>query len=662
MAVIDQVKAALSVGQKIPTEVSLRIERGKKQITDGSTHRNECLEFWRGNQYVYRNRENWLVKQGVLLGEGGKPRHRVRTVRNLIQPLVRQEVAQATQRVPSYQINPSTGDPEDVSAARVAQKVAFYGFDAWNVRRATEQAVTFAVVAAEGFVWPYWNSNIPPFMKTEDGTVVGLGDITLEVLGGNEVGWEPGVRYEDSRWYIVRRAMSLDRIKDLPGFVKGTKIVSDASADGTLGVTKQVTELAMVTDYLERPCPEYPSGRRLCIANGKLIAPPEAYPLRDPKGAALDEPVLHKISYIVDPDQDRDLGLVSSLLDAQRTINDCTNKQLEWKNLALMPQVFAPLGAFPKRQRLTDQPGAVFVYNPVSGLKPEWRPTPPIPGDLSQLKNEAINDMNRIAAQNDTPSDASGRALQVLIERDAGSRQAFLARLAVFHSQLMRHCLMLVAQHYSEPRLLTINGRFGPESITDFTGAQLRSQVDVTVFPESIEPRTRQVLETRVLGYADRKWISPEKAMAAIEQGTSADVIDSYELDVARAHRVIQKIVAGPEMFLDEPLQAGPDGTDVPSWMPRPGIDNLAVHRSIFQDYAKTQDFENSEPPVREAILLYLQGLDWMEQQEQMKAAQQQTMMAQQLGMANAARPQGPTPMPDQPMPDQGPPPGPPQQ
>jgi hypothetical protein len=144
--------------------------------------------------------------------------------------------------------------------------------------------------------------------------------------------------------------------------------------------------------------------------------------------------------------------------------------------------------------------------------------------------------------------------------------------------------------------------------------------------------------------------------MAAIEQGTSADVIDSYELDVARAHRVIQKIVAGPEMFLNEPLQVGPSGTEVPSWMPRPGIDNLAVHRSIFQDYAKTQDFENSEPPVREAILLYLQGLDWMEQQEQMKAAQQQTMMAQQLGMANAARPQGATPMPDQPMPDQGPP------
>lgn len=651
MATIEQVKSVLEKATAVPKDVEERIERGKKQIEKGASRRNECLEFFRGNQYVYRNKENWLVKQGVLLGEGGKPRHRIRTTRNLIGPVVRQEVASATQRVPSYQINPSTSDADDVNAARVAQKVAYYGYDAWHVRRATEQAVTYAIVADEGFVWPYWDPTVPPYIQDEEGNMIGLGDIRLEVLGPNEVGWEPGVRYEDSRWYVVRRAMSVDRVQHLPGFMEGTKIVPDATTDALIGGNRETDNMVMVTDYLERPCKKYPEGRRLCIANGKIISPPEKYPLREPNGDVVDEPILHKISYIVDPDSDRDLGLVQSLLDAQRTINDCTNKQLEWKNLALQPQIFAPMGAFPKRQRLTDQPGAVFVYNPVNGLKPEWRQTPPIPGELSALKAEAINDMNRMAAQNDTPVDASGRALQVLIERDQNARQAFLARLAEFHGKLMRHCLMLVAKHYTEPRLIKINGRFGPESIEDFVGSDLRSQVDVTVFPESIEPRTRQKLEERVLAYADRRWISPEKAMSAIEQGTAADLVDSFELDKARAFRVIQKIMAGPEAFLSEPLQPGPDGMDVPSWMPRPGIDNIAVHRSIFQDFAKTQEFELSSEAIREAVLLYLQGLDWMEQQEAIKQAEQQSMMAQQLGMANAARPQGPTPMPDMPQP-----------
>lgn len=666
MATIDELKKALGIKQTVPGSIRERVDRGKKQIDDKATERNECLEFWRGNQYVYRNKEDWLVRQGVLLGEGGKPRHRIRTTRNLIGPVVRQEVAYATQRVPSYQINPSTGDPEDVNAARIAQKVAFYGFDEWRIRRVTEQVVTYAVVADEGFAWPYWDQNVPPYVRGEDGETIGVGDVRIEVLGPNEVGWEPGVRFEDARWYIVRRAMSPDRIKAMPGFIPGTKLVPDASTEYVMGQNKEKRELVMVTEYLERPCPDYPQGRRYTIANDTVILPPEQYPYNDGKGGVIDEPVLHKLSYIVDPDSDRDQGLVRHLIDAQRTINDCTNKQLEWKNLALMPQVFAPLGAFPKRQRLTDQPGAVFVYNPVNGMKPEWRPTPPVPAELSQLKGEALNDIQRIASQNDAPQDASGRALQVLIERDSNARQAFIQRLAEFHSRLMRHCLTLVAQHYTEPRIIRINGRFGPENIMDFTGSDLRSQVDVTVFPESIEPRTRQALEQRVMAYADRGWVSPEKAMAAIEQGTAADLVDSYELDVARAHRVIQKILAGPDVFLAEPLQPGNlpgGGTEVPSWMPRPTIDNIQVHRSIFSDFAKTQEFELSSDAVREAILLYLQGLDWLEDQERQRAMEQQAMAAQQLGMANAARPQGAKPMPDQPMgafgSDQAPPPAP---
>jgi hypothetical protein len=527
-------------------------------------------------------------------------------------------------------------------------KVAAYGYDEWQIRRATEQVVTYAVVADEGFAWPYWDASIPPFIKDDNGEVVGLGDVRVEVLGPNEVGWEPGVRFEDARWYIVRRAMSVERVKSLPGFIPGTKVTPDASTEYVVGEHKDKRNLVMVTDYLERPCPEYPEGRRYCIANNTVITPPEAYPFSDGKGGIVDEPVLHKLSYIVDPDSDRDQGLVRHLLDAQRTVNDSVNKTIEWKNLALMPQVFAPLGAFPKRQRLTDQPGAVFVYNPVNGLKPEWRPTPPIPRELFEIKQEAIMDMQRMAAQNDTPADASGRALQVLIERDNAARQAFIQRLAEFHSRLMRHCLTLVAQHYTEPRLIKINGRFGPESIRDFTGAQLRSQVDVTVFPESIEPRTRQALEQRVMAYADRGWVAPEKAMAAIEQGTAASVIDSFELDVARAHRVIQQILSGPEAFLGQPMVPGPDGMEVPSFMPRPGIDNLQVHRSIFQDFAKTEEFELAQEAVREAIMLYLQGLDWLEDQERQKAMQQQAMAAEQLGMANAAKPQGAKPMPDQ--------------
>jgi hypothetical protein len=82
--------------------------------------------------------------------------------------------------------------------------------------------------------------------------------------------------------------------------------------------------------------------------------------------------------------------------------------------------------------------------------------------------------------------------------------------------------------------------------------------------------------------------------------------------------------------------------------MPR-SVDNIAVHKRVVGDFMKTQDFFHAEAPVQEGVTTYLDGLEWLEQEQAAKAAMQQSMMAQQLGSANAARPQGPIPAPDMP-------------
>ena len=195
--------------------------------------------------------------------------------------------------------------------------------------------------------------------------------------------------------------------------------------------------------------------------------------------------------------------------------------------------------------------------------------------------------------------------------------------------------------------MVKVNGMFGPDNIADFKGSDLNSQVDVLVLPESIEPRTRQALEQRVMAYAQLGWISGEKAMTAIEQGTSADVVDSYMLDVARCHRLLKKIMQGPEAFLSEPPVAGPDGLPTASWMPR-AYDSIPVHRTIFSDFAKTVEYEQAEPAVQHAIDLYIEALDMLEQQKAAMQAQQQMNMAQSLGAENAAKPATAPPLPSQ--------------
>ena len=483
------------MAEKPPKGLEEKIKRGRDRLLDEAALRNECFEFYRGNQYVYRSSDGYLVSQSTVTNPdgSGKPRHRYRQVRNLIVDVVAHEVSAASQRTPTYEVVPSTVEDEDISAARLAQKVLTYGYDKWGLRRAVETTVTNAVVGDEGFAWPYWDSNVGPFFEAE-GETMGQGEIRIGLFGANEVFWEPGVRFEESKWVAVEQARPPSEVMALEGYNGPKKLTPNARAVSDTRFSRannpQEAELVLTTDYLERPTAEHPNGRWLTLSHGYIIQPEREYPCKDSEGNILDEPVLHKLSYFTDPDSDRDFGLVRHLLDPQRTVNDTTNKQLIWKDMALNPQVIIKNGQL--RQRLTDEPGAVFHLR--GNDDPIWRPVPQIPNELQEIKEEARRDIAQVAAQNEIPSQVeSGKAIQILVERDATRRGNFLANLAEFYSRLGRHCLYLVQRHYTEERLLVVRGEENDyELIRDFLGASLRGQADVRVYAGSIEPQTRR--------------------------------------------------------------------------------------------------------------------------------------------------------------------------
>jgi len=632
---------------EIPKEIKERCDRGYERMQSEAPKRNECLAFWRGDQYRFVNSENVLVGQPTTTSayeRSGKPPHVVRRTRNMVFDVVEHEVAAANRRVPGYEVTPSTPDPEDESAARLAEQIARYGYDEWSIRRATEAVIRYAVCCDEGFAWPFYDVSVGPFMDDGEGGRIGRGDVRIRVFGPNEVFWEPGVNFDDSPWIAIVQARDLHRTEQEPGYVGG-KLQADAQNAETGGErTKQAAKLVLVTEYLERPCPDYPEGRWFTFANERVIVGERPYPCFDHEGKVLDEPVLHRLSYAVDPDSDRDKGLVRHLLDAQRTINNSTNKQIMWVDLAMNPQVIIWNGGFAKGQRLSNEPGA--AYNATGTGKIEWRPVPEMPPALSQMKSEAMRDMAQMAAQNDIPGSVeSAKGIQALIERDQTRRYNFTANLAEFHSRLMRHCLYLVQRYYSEDRLIKVQGEFGADTIPEFRGSELRGQMDVTVLPGTLESLSRKAMEERIMAYADRGWISPQAAMAAISGGTAESLVASYQKDIARAHQIIRKIKAGPEVLFNTPPRME-NGMPVEGWMPRQ-FDNIDVQMSVFEDWMKTVEFDSLEPAMQEAANTYYEALRQLKSQKLAEQSQAQEMMAVSQGAANAAKPQGPIPTPE---------------
>lgn len=640
----------------VPPDVDISTQRGRRAMRRDAPKRRLCMRFEKGDTYWFVNGRNRLDYQPTTtLAGSGKPPHRIRNTYNFIRPIVESKVSAATQRIPSYEITPTTSDLDAAQAASLATEVALYGYDKWRLRNVSMKVVKLAIAGGgDGFALPYFDPNVGPYRKVGD-RYVGQGEVRVLILSGNEVYWEDGVDFMDSRWYCVERARPLEDVQAIPGFRKGLKLTADASSSDIPTDRETSDNLVTVTEYFERPSSKHPEGRCMVWAGGQVIVDYKQlhrdsddwwgpYPLRDTDGTVLDEPLIHRLSYTVDADTDVDFGLVWQLIDFQRTAQDCVNKLLEWKNRCLNPQMKAPVNSIITPP--DDVPGSIRYYRPIGGKEPEWERPPSIPGELFTLLEWTVNAMKQIAAdqQIDPAPNLAARTLQASIEQSANRWQSFLGDLAEWHSRLMRHCLILVARHYTEPRLLELRGRDGWQSIPAFRGSHLMGQTKVRVLPQSLAPVTRQGIQEKLSWIAATfpGWLQPEAALAALDGGNIDRLTQSYWLNTARANTVVRRIQDGSVFEMPARTDTLPDGTqveDVPWYMPGP-TDNLNIWKQVVGDFLLTDTFARLKPELQEVGNLVWQGIQFLEEQRAVQAAAQQNAMAEQLGLQNAAKPQ----------------------
>jgi hypothetical protein len=660
----------------VPPGVQAALGRGRAVMKTDAAKRRLCMRFERGDTWWWVDEKNHLnVRQTVTTASGGgKPPHRVRNSYNFIRPIVEDKVSAATQRVPGFEIDPATNDPEDAGAAKLSEKVAIYGYDQWNLRACAVDATKTSIAhGGASYTMPYWEPNVGPYVQVDD-EWIGQGDVRWIVLNGNECYWEAGAKFEMSPWWATERARLISEVKQTPGYVGG-ELTANASVSDIPTDRQPADNLVMVTEMFERPCPKYPRGRWLTIADGKIIVdarrvdpraeyPWQDYPLKDADGTVLDEPLIHRLVYTHDPDDDDDLGLVWQLIDFQRAAQDCVNKMLEYKNRGLNLQMLAPVNSLINSP--DDVPNSVRYYKlSPNGEKPEWEspPSAQILNALLQIFNTVIGQMNRVASYEDVQaeSNVAARTAQAAIEQSMARWQSFLGDLARWWSKLVRHCLILVARYYTEPRTIELRGRMGTESIEDFKGAHLMGQTNVRVAPGSLDYLSKAQIMSKVQYYAQMGWVTREQAMAAIEGGMVEKLKEGYDQDVAKVNRIIKRIRDGS--VLDMPTRTemveviDPLGApqkvpqEVPIWMPN-DWDNIPVWQQQLALWMKSQDFEalaTAKPELAEVAKLMWSGLETLSDQKAMQAAQRQQAMAQSLGMGNAAAPQGPSPQPSLP-------------
>ena len=213
----------------VPSPTRLVMDRGRARMKEKASRRRLCVRFARGESWWWLDsRDGMNLTPHVTDNRGGKPPHKQRNQYNFIAPIVEDKVSTATQRIPSYEIDPSTTDPEDAGAAKLSEKVAIYGYDQWDFRHMAIDTVKTAIAhGGSSYTLVYWDPNVGPYTQV-DGDWVGDGEVRWQVFAGNEVYWEAGSSYENSRWWAVERAKLIDEVYQMPGYAGG-ELIADAS-------------------------------------------------------------------------------------------------------------------------------------------------------------------------------------------------------------------------------------------------------------------------------------------------------------------------------------------------------------------------------------------------------------------------------------------------
>jgi hypothetical protein len=687
--------------QPIPKDVEERLKRGRAGLAEVQARRLLGIEFANGNHFSELNRDGTKVTNlstvPVALG-GEKPDHRVRRSHDIVSPMLQRKTSAATQRDPDWESTGATSDPEDYAGSRLALKIARAGYPVWGFPTGEQRALWWAMVTEEAFGRAAWNANVGPYedvsqhpeAEVEDPPGSGefpyagqphpekpqwrgRGEIAVTIYSGLEVLWEPGVDFENSRWYAVEHARSVEELEDEEGYIKvpGETLAADArtaSEGRAVSKEKKGSKLAMVTEYFERPCRKYPKGRWSTYASGRKILPDDDYPMQDNEGRVVDTPCLRRLIYDVDASSDRAKGLVQKIIDTVRSYDQAINKQSEYSQIGLVAQLMAAEGVLLTDP--TDEPGLVLEYDRslARGEKPEWRENITFPSELFEMEERAKARFSDMAFDEDIPPQLeSGKAIGQARELSSSAWQRFIDDFNRFRSELMSDCLVIAQRKYGPDRVMKYQGTTGWESVKDFEGADIRGQTDVKVKSTATETQSREQVEQRIMQLAQTfpGVFPPEVVIEALNSANPEKLIQGYEEDVGRAHRVVQMIREG--RFWDEPDRPALPGEEalkvdlrgnpmVPGWLPRP-FDSLPITKAAIEEWMKTDDWDRSSQEVKEASLFYYQKILDLESQQALRQEEQQNALAEEQGMANASKEQGPKTPPSQPGAETAPPP-----
>ena len=431
------------------------------------------VNFLTGNQYCDVN------SRGEIFDEDKTFFWQSHRVFNHIAPVIETRLAKFSRIKPSVFVRPKSDDDKDVSSANLAEKFIEGVFKRNDLDGVVGKVNTWSESCGTGFYKIVWDNFGGKELGELDGESVFEGDVKILSVSPFEI--FPDSLYteniQDCLSLIHARAMPVDIIKSKYGVdVLGEDIgVFNLTESGKITFNKQTNSgvlknSAIVIEKFVKPTKEYPYGRLITVAGGKLLYYGEM-PYVNGLNGEREYPFVKQES-LTNAGSFFGSSVIERLIPVQRAFNAVKNRKHEFINRLSMGIMTVEDGSIDTDDLKDDglSPGKVLVYR--QGAKaPEMLEEITMPNDFSEEEDKLLNEFVIISGVPDISSTTtntnirSSSALEILVEQD-NERLIFSAEnIRKSYLEIAKQTIRLYSQYLSGVRAVTYQDKFNKTKI-----------------------------------------------------------------------------------------------------------------------------------------------------------------------------------------------------
>jgi len=630
------------------------------------------VSFYRGNQWVWFNKFNGRVETLPSTDTGELPRWRVRLTSNQILPGVQAYIAMLTKTKPIITATPNSGSDRDLKAAQMGDALFEHWWVDLHLKAKLQEALLWSVLTSGGYWLIRWDPNAGKSMTfmvdpqgnpilnqeladvyrhqlEEEAEQAGMdpqqliqqfqktyymGDLDVCVKGESHVLRDPSATsFEEAEWVIVEEFLSPDEIKSrykvtlqpdsvAPDYEVPLPFTNVASAP-------EKTVKKVFCAYF-KPTAVMPKGRYVVFVenpNKILFDGPWPFPFEDLPLVRFSGPRV--------PGSSIDEALVTHSRPYQKLINAILSKVVEHVYLTIRPQMIAPVGSL--RQRLTNEPGAVFEFQPMGGggqaLVPQWREMPNLPPyvftflDNIQVRMDRLFNLQMVNQGTPPPNVEAGIAIDLLQEAATDQVAPTIQQMEDSLARAGNLMAKIAQKYYTEPRLLKVIGPGGVSKARRYMQADIDGGFSFHAEAGSGLPRTRAGRQARIESLANMGLIQPQQMWKYLDMGDLKGLAQQLATDEEQAEReeeflkdnrplntislnqVQQAIQQGINPETGQPLQPTDDVQGIllrASLQPKLH-ENLQVHLFKHAQWMNSPDFETLPFEVQQNAFTHYQ-------------------------------------------------------